>query len=75
MVLLHYILGIAFFYGVYLLGKLMVGESRKWADLLASRYASRGALGKVFTYCGWIVQVIAMVWGFLDAVAVLVLAT
>ncbi len=71
----HHLLRAGLFFGVFLLGRYIVGESRKWADSLAGRFASGSTLDRVFLSCGWVVQIIGVVWSFLDAVAVLVLAT
>ena len=72
---MEYAVSVVIFWGVYLLGKLIASRSTRWADRLESRYASHGTLGKIFSCSGWILQAVAVVWGFLDAVAVLVLAT
>jgi len=72
---MKYLLGVVFFFSVYLLGKLMAEESRKWALALASRFPSHGLLRQFFICCGRIFQVVAVVWGFLDAVSALVLLT
>ena len=70
-----YALSVIIFWGVYLLGKLIASRSTGWADRLESRYTSHITLEKMFSFSGWIIQAVAVVWGFLDVVAVLVLAT
>lgn len=60
---------------VFLLGKLMIQDARRWAEALGSRFASRDSLGRFFVRAGRTVEVIAAIWGFLEAVAVMVLAT
>lgn len=73
--LTHHMIGFAVLVLVFLLGKLMVKEARRWSEALASRFASRDTLGQFFVGAGRTVEVIAAVWGFLEAVAVVVLAT
>jgi hypothetical protein len=76
MVILRYLLGVVFFCGVFVLGKLIIDHDRSWAMSLKSlfhRSAPSEGLCNFFHYCGRIFQVVAVVWGFLDAVAILVL--
>lgn len=68
-----YFLGVVLFVGVFLLGKLMIMLSQKWSVAPSSSLASRPELGKFFLYGGRIIQVVAVIGGFLDAVSVLVL--
>lgn len=72
---IKYLLGVVFFFSFYLLGKVIAEDSRRWSESLANRFASRGALHRFFAYSGNIFQVVAVIWGFLDAVAALVLLT
>ena len=73
--LAHHVIGFAVLVLVFLLGKLMVQDARRWSEALASRFASRENLGRFFVRAGRTVEVIAAIWGFLEAVAVMVLAT
>ncbi|MDE3187927.1 MAG: hypothetical protein KGM96_10455 [Acidobacteriota bacterium] len=51
----------------------MTKQSQKWADSSSRRILHPESVGKIFLYGGRIFQVVAVVWGFLDAVSVLVL--
>ena len=73
--LVYHMTGFAILFLAFLVGRLMVIEARKWSDALASRMTSRGRLRDVLVYSGRVLQVIAAVWGFLEAVAVTILAT
>ena len=73
MLALQYLLGVLLFCGVFQLGKLMTKQSQKWADSSSRRLLYPGSVAKIFLYGGRICQVVAVVWGFLDAVSVLVL--
>ena len=73
--LAHHMIGFAVLVLAFLLGKLMVQQARRWSEALGSRYASRNRLGRFFVGAGRTVEVIAAIWGFLEAVAVMVLAT
>lgn len=73
MLALQYLLGVMLFCGVFLLGKLMTKQSQKWVDSSSRRILHPESVGKVFLYGGRIFQVVAVVWGFLDAVSLLVL--
>jgi len=73
MLALQYLLGVILFCGVFQLGRLMTRLSQKWADSSPRRIPHPESVEKVFLYGGRIFQVVALVWGFLDAVSVLVL--
>ena len=66
---------IAVFSLVFLLGGWMAKESTPWSAAIASRFGSRRAMRGFFAYGGRMMEVVAAVVVFLDAVAVLVLAT
>ena len=74
---LKYFVGVVFFCGIFLLGKLMVQNSPKWANALQLSYPSvaRKRTQLFFVYAGRILEVVALMWGFLDAISVLLLAT
>ncbi len=73
MLTLQYLLGVILFCGVFQLGRFMTKKSHAWADFSARRILHPESVEKVFLYGGRIFQVVAVVWGFLDAVSVLVL--
>ena len=73
--LAHHMLGFTILVTVFLLGRLMVQQARSWSEVLSSRFASRATLGRWFVGTGRTVEVIAAIWGFLEAVAVMILAT
>ena len=73
MLALQYLLGVILFCGVFQVGKLMAKQSHTWADFSPRRILQPENVEKVFLYGGRIFQVVAVVWGFLDAVSVLVL--
>ena len=68
---LWYLLGVLAFCGLFALGRLMTARGQRWED---AHQHGRG-VRKIFLYGGRIFQVVGLVWGFLDAVAVLVLGT
>ena len=68
---LGYLLGVLAFCGVFVLGRLMAAKGQRWEDELQHGVSVR----KFFLYGGRFFQVVALVWGFLDAVAVVVLAS
>ncbi len=68
---LFYLLGVLAFCGLFWLGRLMTARGQRWEDELEHRVAVR----KFFLYGGRIFQVVGLVWGFLDAVAVVVLGS
>ncbi len=73
MLALNYLFGVLLFCGVFLLGKLMANQSYRWEAAAARHALLPGGVGRIFLYGGRIFQLVAVVWGFLDAVSVLVL--
>jgi len=73
--LLHHMTGFAILFLAFLLGGLIARHARGWSEALASRMSAQGRLREVFEYTGRVLQVIAAIWGFLEAVAVTILAT
>jgi len=71
--ILIYLLSILVFWGVFELGSQVIQHSREWSLMLAPRSTRKEALRKSFFLSGKIMQIIAVIWGFLDIVAVLVL--
>ncbi|HWA93401.1 MAG TPA: hypothetical protein VG844_02280 [Terracidiphilus sp.] len=67
----EYLLGVLAFCGLFALGRLMTARGQRWENELQHRVAMR----KFFLYGGRIFQVVGLVWGFLDAVAVVVLGS
>jgi hypothetical protein len=72
-ILLH-LGGIAFFCGLYFLGKLMIGHREGWAEALKNFPVSNGHLCKLFLYSGRTFEGFALVCGFLEVVAVMILS-
>jgi hypothetical protein len=76
MLVLKYFVGVLIFCGVFFLGKSMIEHSKGWASTLMLRnHQMEPSLGqrKIFVYSGRIVQLVALVGAFIDAVSVLVL--
>lgn len=73
MLALRYLLGVFLFIGVFQLGKLMAKQGLKWSITPAPVSTHLPGVQKVLLYGGRIFQVIAVIWGFLDAVSVMVL--
>ncbi len=75
MLAFKYLLGVFLFVGVFQLGKLMTRHSHKLsnAPVPAPVRAHLPSMQKVVLYGGRVFQVVAVIWGFLDAVSVLVL--
>ena len=73
--ILRLLLEITFLYGVFQFGRLMVARDRNWARHLLRGSKTSEKLAHFFLYCGKTFQWLAAVWGFLDAVALLVLLT
>ncbi|MDE3201067.1 MAG: hypothetical protein KGN79_09105 [Acidobacteriota bacterium] len=68
---LFYLLGVLAFCGMFWLGRLMTARGQRWEDENQHGAGTR----KIFLYGGRIFQVVGLVWGFLDAVAVVVLGS
>jgi hypothetical protein len=68
-------LGVVLCIVLFLAGKLMVADCRRWGLALTRRAASAGRLSKIFLYSGKLFEVVAVVAGFVEAVAVMVLAS
>ena len=68
-------LGMLVFVALFLAGKLMVADCRKWATALTGRRATSGPISNFFLYSGKFFEVVAVVAGFVEAVAVMVLAS
>ncbi len=73
MMILKYLLGVVLFFGVFQVGKWMIALSRRWESAPDLAIASHTRVSKFFLWSGRLVQVVAVIWGFLDAVSVLVL--
>lgn len=74
MLILRHFLGVVFFCGVFLLGKLMVAYDHKWSGVLTLHNPIGSArLGNFFLYGGKILQGAAAVLGFVEVVAVMFL--
>lgn len=73
--LLRLLLEITLLFGVFQFGKLMIARDRNWARYLLRDSKTSEKLARVFLYCGRTFQWLAAIWGFVDAVAIVVLAT
>ena len=73
--ILLYLLEIAFLYGLFQIGRGMVVHQERWARYLAHDERRSTRLRSFFLYGGRIFEWLALIWGFLDVVAILILAT
>lgn len=71
--ILTYVLGVAMFYVIFKLGNVIAEYRNQWAGALLHDPKSREGLSKFFYVSGRLFQSTAVVLGFLDFVAVLVL--
>lgn len=72
---LRHSLGVALFFALFLVGRLMVVDARRWADTLMRRSSISRRVSKIFLFAGKMFEVVAVVGGFVEAVAVMVLAS
>lgn len=75
MPILRHSLGLAICCVLFLAGKLVADGGRNWAGKLARGPDSYGTVGKIFLIGGKFFEVVAVVGGFIEAVAVMVLAS
>jgi hypothetical protein len=73
--ILFYLLSILVLWGVFELGSMAIQQSREWSLRLNPQTPRKETLRKSFIVSGKILQVVALIWGFLDVVAVLLLLT
>jgi hypothetical protein len=73
MLALEYLLGVILFCGVFLLGDLMTEQSHRLSGSPARSPFPPESVRRILLYAGRIFQLVAVVWGFVDAVSVLVL--
>ncbi len=73
--ILRHCLGLAIFCALYFAGKLAVTDGQRWGRERARKADSEGGVGKFFFYSGRFFEVVAFVGGFIEAVAVMVLAS
>ena len=73
MLILKYVLWVVFFAGVFLLGSVIEKQSRRLAGFVTHRKNPPNGVCTFFRYSGDMIQIVAAIWGFIDAVAVLVL--
>lgn len=73
MLAFKYLLGVFLFIGVFQLGRLMTKQGYKWSVAPGRVAAYVPGVQKIFLYGGRIFQVVAVIFGFLDAVSVIVL--
>jgi hypothetical protein len=71
----RHLLGVVLCCALFLAGKLMADDCRKWAAVLTRHAASCGRVSKIFLYSGKFFEVVAVIGGFVEAVAVMVLAS
>jgi hypothetical protein len=71
----RHLLGVVLSCALFLTGKLMVEGCRNWAAAFTRHAASSGRLSKIFLVSGKFFEVVALVGGFVETVAVMVLAS
>jgi len=71
--ILRHSLGLLIFCTLFMAGRLVAADGRRW--MVARRAGSESEVGKVFLYSGKIFEVVAVVGGFVEAVAVMVLTS
>jgi hypothetical protein len=75
MPILRHSVGVATCCALFLAGKLVAEGGRSWAGKQAREPDSYGTVCKIFLYSGKFFEVVALVGGFIEAVAVMVLAS
>ena len=75
MQILRHTLGVAIFCALFLAGKLVAETGQNRVGKLAHKSETDGAVGKFFLYSGRFFEAVAFVGGFIEAVAVMVLAS
>ena len=73
--ILFHLSGLVLFTCLFLVGKLMYQRRQRCAEALAYVPVSNERLSKFFRYGGETIEVVAFVFGFLEAVAVLILTS
>jgi hypothetical protein len=68
-------LGVVLFCALFLAGRLMATGSHRWAGVLTRHGASAGRISRFFLLSGKFFVLVAVVGGFVEAVAVMVLAS
>ncbi|MGC9159068.1 MAG: hypothetical protein ACP5FH_08755 [Terracidiphilus sp.] len=68
-------LGVALFCALFVAGKLMVAFSRDWAEALTRHGTASEPVSKIFLIGGKFFEVVSAIGGFVEAVAVIVLAS
>jgi len=71
----RHLLGMAICCVLFVAGKLMVEDCRRWAGALTSHAASSGRVSKIFLFSGKFFETVALIAGFIETVAVMVLAS
>lgn len=71
--LVFHVTAVIFLFCLLLLGKLMVESREVWAQALAHIPVSDALICKFFLYSGRIFMGVAVVWGLLEVVAVMIL--
>ena len=75
MQILRHLMGVALCLTLFIAGNLMVLSGRKRAGALTRRATTSGRLSKFFLCSGKIFEVVAVIAGFVETVAVMVLAS
>lgn len=73
--ILRHSLGLAIFCALYFAGRLAVTDGQRWGRERTPKADSESAAGNFFLYGGRFFEVVAFVGGFIEAVAVMVLAS
>jgi type IV secretory pathway VirB3-like protein len=71
--ILFHTAGLLLFICLFLLGKLAIEHRADWADFLTLNRVSRKRISNFFFYGGTTFEAITSLFGFLEAVAILVL--
>jgi len=71
----RHLVGVVLCLTLFVAGNLMVVSGRKRAKALTQRAATSGRMSKFFLYSGKIFEVVAVIAGFVETVAVMVLAS
>lgn len=73
--ILSHLLNIALFCGIFFIGKLMIARNHQWADALVHTPKKAHEVSKFFLYSGRIFEVMGVIVGGLDGVAVVLLVS
>ncbi len=75
MYIFMHVAGVVLLFCLFLLGKMMAEGRETWAEALAGIPVRNAYLCNFFLYGGRIFEGVAMVWGLLEVVAVMILTS